>query len=85
MRTLELAKHRNGTPHLGKTQREVLEAIRSLGKCHNRQIAKHLDWEINRVTGRVRELFEKEQICEAGTQKVLDTNRTVTLWQIIEA
>jgi len=84
MRTTEVSNFRNIQPHLGNTQRQVLEAIRLLGKCHNRQIAQFLGWEINRVTGRVRELNDKGRIREAGTMKAFDTNRTVTLWAVVD-
>jgi len=44
-------------------------------------IAKHLDWDINRVTGRVSELREKGLVEHAGDFYDSATERTVNLWK----
>lgn len=49
----------------------------------SREIAAKLNWEINRVTGRVTELVNLGKVTTGGTTWVMDTNRTVTLWQAI--
>tara|TARA_R110002020_G_scaffold133897_3_gene298835 strand:- start:2316 stop:2465 length:150 start_codon:yes stop_codon:yes gene_type:complete len=46
----------------------------------NRQIARNLGWDINRVTGRVSELVNLGKVSSKGTTFDKDTNRTVTLW-----
>ena len=67
---------------LSRRQAQVYHTIMTLGKCTNRMIAKSLDWDINRVTGRVKELREKDLISFAGDYKDKDTNRTVSLWKV---
>ena len=67
---------------LSKRQAEVYHAIMTLGQCTNRMIAKSLNWDINRVTGRVTELREKNLITYAGDYKDKETNRTVNLWKV---
>jgi|TARA_R110000823_G_scaffold42583_6_gene111458 DNA-binding MarR family transcriptional regulator len=67
---------------ISKRQAQVYEAIMTLEKCTNRQIAKALSWDINRVTGRVTELREKHVVEYAGDYKDSETNRTVNLWKI---
>jgi hypothetical protein len=49
-------------PRLGRKQREVLTAIQELGACSDREIARHLNWEINRITNRRGELLKKHLI-----------------------
>ena len=67
---------------ISKRQAQVYEAIMTLEKCTNRQIAQALGWDINRVTGRVSELREKHVIIYAGDYKDSETNRTVNLWKV---
>ena len=57
--------------------------IKSKGKVTNRMIAKHLGWDINRVTGRVTELVSLGMVTANGTHKDKRTNRTVTLWEAL--
>ena len=47
-------------------QRQVFEVIYLFKECTRQQIAIHLDWPINRVTGRVRELIDLDHITETG-------------------
>ena len=57
MRSTQLNSWQQLQPTLSTRQCQVLEAIVKLGgKATNRQIAKCLSWEINRVTGRITEL-----------------------------
>ena len=64
-------------------QQTVYGVIKSKGKLTNRMIAKHLDWDINRVTGRVTELVNRGMVTSEGTYKDKQTNRTVTLWKAL--
>ena len=83
MRSTQLNSWQQLQPTLSTRQCQVLEAIVKLGgKATNRQIAKCLSWEINRVTGRVNELNEKRILDSNTTVKDVETNRTVTLWHI---
>ena len=69
---------------LGKKQLEVLLAIREREPCNNRTIAKYLNWEINRVTGRVNEL-NLEGLIQAGAKIMdYDTGRSTWAWTLTE-
>jgi DNA-binding MarR family transcriptional regulator len=71
------------TPTIGIKQQTVYGVIKSKGKITNRMIAKHLGWDINRVTGRVTELVSLGMVTAEGTHKDKQTNRTVTLWKAL--
>ena len=63
-------------------QSQVLHALKEeLGKATNRQLAKHLDWDINRITGRITELRNKGLVIPAGSHYDAATNRTVNMWK----
>jgi len=63
-------------------QKQVLTCLKNeLGQGTNRMIAKKLGWDINRVTGRITELREKDLVVHAGDYYDNDTNRTVNLWK----
>ena len=66
--------------NLDGKRKTVYDIIKSKGKVTNRMIAKTLDWDINRVTGRVSELVDLGKVSSKGTTFDKDTNRTVTLW-----
>ena len=73
-------------PKIGKRRQDVYNAIIHLNNsihiaATNRMIAKHLGWDINRVTGRVTELVNLGMVTTNGTHKDLNTNRTVTVWK----
>ena len=70
-------------PTIGIKQQTVYGVIKSKGKITNRMIAKHLGWDINRVTGRVTELVNRGMVTAEGTHKDKQTNRTVTLWKAL--
>jgi len=44
-------------------------AVRELGRATRQEVAAHLDWPINRVTGRVTELLSANAIEECGTDR----------------
>lgn len=69
--------------NLGEKQSKVLEKIEEMQPCSNKQIARALGWEINRVTGRVNELAKIGLI---KTEKIAkgETGRPEKLWQIKE-
>lgn len=66
---------------LNNKQTEVLIKIEELQPCSNKDIAKALGWEINRVTGRVNELAKKGVI---KTEKVARNSigRLEKLWEL---
>lgn len=67
---------------ISKRQAQVLKVLSvDLKQATNRMIAKHLDWDINRVTGRVSELREKGLVEYAGDYYDQATERTVNLWK----
>ena len=53
-------------PLTGAARIEVLRIIRNNGPITRQDIGLTLGWEINRVTGRVRELLDKNKIIEDG-------------------
>lgn len=67
---------------LGTNQQIVLRAIASLGECNNQQIARHLGWEINRVTPRVLELRDKNLVTEIKKDRDKETGRLCIFWGI---
>lgn len=69
--------------NLGDKQSKVLEKIEEMQPCSNKQIARALGWEINRVTGRVNELAKKGLI---KTERIAvgETGRPEKLWQVKE-
>ena len=68
---------------LGDKQSKVLEKIEEIQPCSNKQIARSLGWEINRVTGRVNELA-KMGLIKTERIAVGDTGRPEKLWQVKE-
>ena len=63
-------------------QKSVYSVLTVHGNCTNREIAKYLQWDINRVTGRVTELVNKGMVNAHGTKFDHETNRTVTVWKV---
>jgi DNA-binding MarR family transcriptional regulator len=68
---------------LSGKRKTVYNVIKYLKPATNRNIAKHLGWDINRVTGRVTELVGLGLVDSDGTHKDNETNRTVTLWKTL--
>lgn len=68
---------------LNNKQSEVFGKIEELQPCSNKDIARALNWEINRVTGRVNELAKKGLI---KSEKVAKNSigRLEKLWEIKE-
>jgi DNA-binding MarR family transcriptional regulator len=80
-KSIESYKELHKNNEISKRQLEVLYCIKKLGQATNRMLAKHLSWDINRVTGRVTELRDKNLVEYAGEYKDKETNRTVNLWK----
>lgn len=69
-------------PRLGEKQKLVLEALEELGVATNKQIAQHLGWEINRVTGRMKELRDYGRIELHSTTRELGSKMRVKVWKL---
>jgi Mn-dependent DtxR family transcriptional regulator len=67
---------------LSPKREKVYKAIKFMGKCTNKMIAKFLNVPINEVTGRVKELTEAGKVKEAGKINCPLTNKPNALWQI---
>jgi DNA-binding MarR family transcriptional regulator len=64
--------------NLGAKQQAVLDELTN--PMTNRQLARRLGWEINRVTPRVNELVALGFVTEHGTTIDQDTNKRAILW-----
>ena len=73
----------NSIQNLGSTQMEVLLKIEEIQPCSNKDIARALKWEINRVTGRVNELA-KMGLIKSESLARNDIGRLEKLWEIKE-
>ena len=65
--------------NMGAKQTIVYNVIQNSGPVCNAQIADRLGWEINRVTGRVKELREMKRVEQAFKDKF--NGRTVIYWE----
>lgn len=73
----------NGIKDLGNKQSEVLAKIEEIQPCSNKQIARSLKWEINRVTGRVNELAKMGLIKSERIARN-SVGRLEKLWEVKE-
>jgi DNA-binding MarR family transcriptional regulator len=64
---------------LGRNQKLVLEALEEIFPASNKQIAKHMGWEINSVTPRIFELRKKKKVTKAFIGKDA-SGRSATFW-----
>ena len=83
IRKTQVDSLKKSKPTLSTKRKEVYNVINYLKPATNRNIAKHLGWDINRVTGRVTELVNLGMVTADGTYKDKETNRTVTLWKAL--
>jgi len=73
---------------LGEKQAKVYEVIRRLGSCNNKMIARELNWKINSVTGRVKELREDHIVLQSKkdycpiTRLEEDKDRLTVFWKV---
>jgi len=68
--------------NIGAKQYDVFCAISILGECNNQQIADHLGWKINRITGRVKELRKRGLVEVSRKDKDPETGRLTNFWKI---
>ena len=83
IRTTQVNSLKQLKPTIASKRQTVHNVIKYLTPATNRNIAKHLGWDINRVTGRVTELVDLGKVKSNGTHKDLQTNRTVTVWEAL--
>lgn len=67
--------------NIGAKQYDVFCAISILGECNNQEIARHLGWEINRITPRVYELRGKGLVTESRRERDVVTGRLTNYWK----
>lgn len=70
---------------IGAKQRACYGEIKRQGSAANYDIAHNLNWDINRVTPRVKELRELGLVQEAYKAMHPITERTVIYWEVVEA
>jgi len=69
---------------MNRREQQVYQAIKDLGgKATNYRIATYLQWPINRITGRVRNLYEKDLITEGEKVKNPTTGRMNWEWKLL--
>lgn len=66
---------------LGDRQKQVYDALGDIGVATNEQLAEHLGWPINRVTGRVTELHKYGLVGIEGLGQN-KTGFTAKLWGV---
>jgi len=76
-------------PNIGTKQWEVLEAIRTLGVCSDKEILRYLqkrepsaEWEINKITNRRGELKGRGLIIEAEGDFYNEAHYPIDKWRI---
>ena len=67
-------------PELGELQEAIYNTITDHPGMSNHDLAQHLDWEINRVTPRVKELRDKGIVIYSHTKTDKGTKRKVMCW-----
>lgn len=83
IRKTSLEAYRTLRQSLTNRQQSVYEALESLGRADNQQIAQYLGWPINCVCGRVLELRKIGCVVEAGIARNANGNR-VHLWRLAQ-
>lgn len=68
---------------VGAKQRRCYEVIKEKGSAANYDIAHELEWDINRVTPRVKELRELGLVREAYKALHPITDRKVIYWEVV--
>jgi DNA-binding MarR family transcriptional regulator len=72
------------TQNLGTSQKKVLDALRVFPDATNAELAQRLEWPINRVTPRIKELRSKEfgeLVLDNGKRKCRVTGNTAHAWR----
>jgi DNA-binding MarR family transcriptional regulator len=70
-----------GKVKIGQAQQSVLTVIKMFDGRTNAELGKYLDWPINRITPRVKELREKGLVVDAGVRVCLITGSMSHAWK----
>lgn len=76
------AYHSLTVGELGEKQLAVLDALR-IGPMSNKALAKHLEWPINCVTPRTKELRDLGLVEAAYEDEDLTTHRKCIVWRLV--
>ena len=68
--------------NLGERQKQVLEALKSLGSANNMMLSKKIGIPINCVTGRTRDLVKLGLVEEIFKAKCPITNKMTIFWKV---
>jgi hypothetical protein len=83
MRDTSLKAYREeALPKMVHSHAAVLGALERLGEATNSEIARDLEWSINRVTGRTNELVKSGKVVDAGKRACKVTGRTAHIWAV---
>ncbi len=80
--TSQKAFKREVLPTISERHNAVLGALESLGEATNSEIARHLEWSINRVTPRVYELRKLGLVAEKGKRYCKVTGKMAYAWMV---
>jgi predicted transcriptional regulator len=69
--------------HLNEKQRKVRYVLQKFGAMDNESIAKWLEWPINTVTPRIKEMRDLGEVIEAG-YTTTKSGRKAHLWKLKE-
>ncbi len=69
--------------HLNEKQRKVRYVLQKFGPMDNESIAKWLEWPINTVTPRIKEMRDLGEVIEAGYTST-KSGRKAHLWKLKE-
>lgn len=69
-------------PTISARQIRVLEVFENGGNFTNSELAARMQWSINRITGRVKELRDKGILEDAGKRECNETHREVHAWRL---
>ncbi len=83
MQQTSLFAYRNEIiPVLGFKQKRVYEALKTKENFTNTELAEYLNWKINTITPRIKELRDMEIVEDEGKRECLITGRKVLCWKI---
>ena len=74
--------HKFTEEELNMKELTVFVVLKARGPSTDRQLAKALDWSINRINGRRNKLVEKNMVEDAGKIWDAETERNVIVWRV---
>ena len=76
------AYHEEIQPTLGKRQAQILEVLKIFKSVTNTELSKAIQWPINTVTPRIKELRDKGLVELASVRNCAITGRTAKAWRL---